>query len=365
MNNVSENSPGQSYRVTGLPGDGIGPEVYASARTVLAELQTSFNFIIELQEHLIGGCAIDAVGDPFPAETLAACQSSDAILLGAVGGPKWDKNPAELRPEKGLLRMRGDLGLFCNLRPIVTHPSLHSLAPLKPELLDDVDIMIVRELTGGIYFGEKKREGNVAIDVCQYSEEEIARVTRKAAAIAQGRSGRITLVDKANVLETSRLWREVVTAVISTEYADVELEFMLVDAAAMHLLSNPGRFDVLLTENLFGDILSDEASMLCGSLGVLPSASLSEDSVGIFEPCHGSAPDIAGQGIANPYGMLLSLAMMLRYSLNQQEAAIALEQSIFQCWRNGVLTPDLTNEGIGTAEATAAVCRQLNARLED
>jgi 3-isopropylmalate dehydrogenase len=242
---------------------------------------------------------------------------------------------------------------------------LHALAPLKPEHLEHVDVMIVRELTGGIYFGEKKREGDVATDVCRYDRGEIARITRKACRIARQRNGRITLVDKANVLETSRLWREVSNDVINNEFPDIDLEFMLVDAAAMHLLSNPRRFDVLLTENLFGDILSDEASMLCGSLGVLPSASLGEGAPGVFEPCHGSAPDIAGQGIANPYGMLLSLAMMLRHSLQQIPAAALLENCVHQCWQDGILTPDLAADGCGTTEATNAVCALLDADIDN
>jgi 3-isopropylmalate dehydrogenase len=351
------------FRIVGLPGDGIGPEVYASACQVLAVLQETRGLDIELEEQLIGGAAVDATGVPLPPATIEACRRADAALLGAVGGPKWDGNPAGQRPELGLLQLRAEFGLFCNLRPIVTHPALHAFSPLRPERLLGVDLMIVRELTGGSYFGKKWRDAEQAEDVCRYTRPEIERVTRAAARIARQRSRRITLVDKANVLETSRLWREVAHRVIAEEYPDVAMQNMYVDAASMHLLTRPADFDVLLTENLFGDILSDEASMLCGSLGLLPSASLNETRFGLYEPVHGSAPDIAGKGLANPYAMLLSVAMMLRHSLDCPAEADALENVIRGCWSDGVLTRDLRPDGLGTGQVTAAVCDRLRAGI--
>jgi len=360
MSNATANNANRAFRVVGMPGDGIGPEVYASACHVLAVLNERFNLPIELDEQLIGGAAVDATGSPLPQATIDACKSADAALLGAVGGPKWDNHPAEQRPELGLLKIRAEFNLFCNLRPIVTHPALESFSPLRPERLLGVDLMMVRELTGGIYFGKKWRDANQAEDVCRYTRGEIERITRAAGRLARQRKSRITLVDKANVLETSRLWREVVRQVLADEFPDVTLENLLVDAAAMHLLTRPAEFDVMLTENMFGDILSDEASMLCGSLGLLPSASLNEDRFGMYEPIHGSAPDIAGQGKANPYAMLLSVAMMLRHSLDRPVEADALERSIHQCWEEGVLTPDLVPGGCSTAQATEAVCKRLS-----
>jgi len=347
------------FKVVGLPGDGIGPEVYASACRVLAVLEETHGLRIDLDEQLIGGAAVDATGDPLPAATIDACRRADAALLGAVGGPRWDGHPAEQRPEKGLLRIRAEFSLFCNLRPIVTHPALQAFSPLRPERLLNVDLMIVRELTGGSYFGKKWRDAEQAEDVCRYTAPEIERVTRAAGRIAQGRQGRITLVDKANVLETSRLWREVAHRVIREEFPGVTMENMYVDAASMHLLTRPADFDVLLTENLFGDILSDEASMLCGSMGLLPSASLNGERFGLYEPVHGSAPDIAGQGVANPYAMLLSTAMMLRHSLDRPAEAAALERAIHDCWSDGILTRDLRPDGLGTAAVTEAVCARL------
>lgn len=347
--------------MVGLPGDGIGPEVYESARHVLTVLEQHFDLAIQLDEQLIGGAAIDATGDPLPLATVAACREADAALLGAVGGPKWDTNQAEQRPERGLLRIRAEFNLFCNLRPIVTHPALHQFSPIRPERLKGVDLMIVRELTGGSYFGRKWRNDDEAEDVCRYTREEIERVTRAAGRIASQRSRKITLVDKANVLETSRLWRAVAGRVIEREYPEVRMETMYVDAAAMHLLTRPDQFDVLLTENLFGDILSDEASMLCGSLGLLPSASLNEKRFGLYEPVHGSAPDIAGQGKANPFAMLLSLAMLLRHSLGCDHEADALEASVHACWGEGILTTDLRTDGYSTSEVTTAVCDRLEA----
>jgi 3-isopropylmalate dehydrogenase len=360
MNNATRtNSDRKNFRIVALPGDGVGPEVYAAAVAVLKVLESRFGLSFELDERLIGGAAIDANNDPLPAETIAACREADAILLGAVGGPKWDRNPAQLRPEKGLLRIRAEFGLYCNLRPVVTHPALHAFSPLRPEKLQNVNLMIVRELTGGIYFGAKRREGDRAEDVCSYTVAEITRVTRKACDIALQRKRHVTQVDKANVLETSRLWREVTTQVVADEYPGITLQHQLVDSCAMHLLTRPADFDVVLTENLFGDILSDEASMLCGSMGLLPSASLADGSFGLYEPVHGSAPDIAGKGIANPYAMLLSLAMLLRHSLHQDEAANVLEQTIFGCWEDGVLTCDLVKDGRSTQEVTGEVCRRL------
>jgi len=359
MNENSIQAAARAFRIVGLPGDGIGPEVYASACRALAVLEQRFGLEIQLDEQLIGGAAIDATGDPLPQATIVACRNADAALLGAVGGPKWDANPADKRPELGLLRIRAEFNLFCNLRPIVTHPALHSFSPLRPDRLENVDLMIVRELTGGSYFGKKWRTDDEAEDVCRYTREEVARVTRAAARIAQQRDRRITLVDKANVLETSRLWRAVAGRVIEEEFPDVHLETMYVDAAAMHLLTRPAQFDVMLTENLFGDILSDEASMLCGSLGLLPSASLNDDRFGLYEPVHGSAPDIAGQGKANPYAMLLSVALMLRHSLDCSQEADILERCIFDCWNDGILTTDLRSDGFTTDEVTDAVCRRL------
>lgn len=355
----SINTTARAFRVVGLPGDGIGPEVYASACRVLTVLEQRFRLEFRLDEQLIGGAAIDATDDPLPRATIDACRNADAALLGAVGGPKWDANPADKRPELGLLRIRAEFNLFCNLRPIVTHPALHSFSPIRPENLENVDMMIVRELTGGSYFGKKWRNEDEAEDVCRYTREEVERVTRAAGRIAQLRNKRITLVDKANVLETSRLWRAVAGSVIEKEFPDVHMETMYVDAAAMHLLTRPAQFDVLLTENLFGDILSDEASMLCGSLGLLPSASLNDEQFGLYEPVHGSAPDIAGQEKANPYAMLLSVALMLRHSLGCAEEADALEECIFDCWNDGILTTDLRSDGFTTSEVTDAVCNRL------
>lgn len=365
MNKQGQKDTGRYFRIVGLPGDGIGTEVYASARHVLGVMEEHFGLRVELDEQLIGGAALDAVGSPLPPATVEACRRADAVLLGAVGGPKWDGNPAELRPERGLLKLRSEFELFCNLRPIVTHPALHTFSPLKAERLEGVDLMIVRELTGGLYFGKKWRDEEQAEDVCRYTRAEIERVTRAAGRIARQRDRRITLVDKANVLETSRLWRAVAGRVLAEEFPDVRLENMYVDAAAMHLLTRPADFDVVLTENLFGDILSDEASMLCGSMGLLPSASLNDSRFGLYEPVHGSAPDIAGRGIANPYAMLLSVALMLRHSLHCPDEAAALEASIHSCWSDGVLSRDLVADGRTTEDITAAVCARLVDGLAD
>lgn len=339
--------------ITLLPGDGIGPEIVTQARRVIEAL----GLRIEIQEGLIGGAAIDKTGSALPDETVELCNRSDAVLLGAVGGPKWDGG--KVRPEQGLLALRKTLGVFANLRPITVHPKLAHASPLKPELVHGIDIMVVRELTGGIYFGEKKRDTASASDLCTYTVGEIERVTRCAALLARKREGRLTSVDKANVLETSRLWREVVTRVIRDEFPDVELTHMLVDACAMHLIRRPADFDVIVTENMFGDILTDEASMISGSIGLLPSASLGEGRQGLYEPIHGSAPDIAGKGIANPIGTILSAAMMLRHSLGMHEAAQNIELAVHKALENGVGTPDIGGDH-STAEVGNMILNGLN-----
>jgi 3-isopropylmalate dehydrogenase len=350
-----------------LPGDGIGPEVTAAAVTVLETVNRSDGLGLDFVEGQIGGAAIDASGDPLPAATEDLCRQSSAVLLGAVGGPKWSDPANTVRPEQGLLRLRKALGLFCNLRPVRTHPALEHASPLKSELLAGVDILVVRELTGGIYFGKKERHADYAIDECRYERQEIERVVRAAATLAMGRQQRLTSVDTSNVLETSRLWREVVDGICAEEYPDLQVEHLLVDAAAMHLLSRPASFDVLVTENLFGDILTDEASMLAGSLGLLPSASLGDPSlqatdgvVGLYEPIHGSAPDIAGQGIANPCGTILSTAMMLRHSLNEPAAAAHIEAAVHRALDNGARTADIsTDTPLNTTAMTRAILSQL------
>lgn len=328
-----------TYHIAYLPGDGIGPEVGKAAIEVLKTIGQIYGHEFNIQEALIGGIAIDETGEPLPKPTQEICQRADAVFLGAVGGPKWDHGGP--RPEAGLLDLRKLLGLFANIRPVAPHPETVKYSPLKPEILKDVDIVVVRELTGGIYFGEKKRAADSATDICTYSRMEIERVVRRAADMARKRKGKLTSVDKRNILETSRLWREVTTEVMAQDYPDVELEHILVDAAAMHLLSNPSSFDVIVTENMFGDILTDEASMLAGSMGLLPSASLGEGSVGLYEPIHGSAPDIAGQGLANPIASILSIAMMLRHSLGLENEATCVEKAVSQCLEGGVKTQDL------------------------
>lgn len=362
MNSAPQKPPDPetgSRRIVALPGDGVGPEVVKAARVVLGVLAEKQGLDFNIEEHLIGGSAIDATGYPLPSTTLDACEAAEAVLLGAVGGPAWDHLSGKQRPEAGLLGLRSELGLFCNLRPVSTHPSLHHFSPIRSERLNGVDLVLVRELTGGIYFGDKSRSDDEATDICRYSRMEIERITRKACELASGRRGKLTLVDKANVLETSRLWRDVVTEITASEFPALELEILLVDAAAMHLLSRPADFDVMLTENLFGDILSDEASMLSGSMGLLSSASLRDDNFGLYEPIHGSAPDIAGKGVANPCGMLLSVAMMLRYSLACAAAADALESAVRASWEAGVLTPDLGSGNSGTSAVVDFVCDQL------
>jgi 3-isopropylmalate dehydrogenase len=358
-----------------LSGDGIGPEVIAAARVVLDVVESTFGHEFAYREALIGGAAIDATGEPLPAETVAACRRADAVLLGAVGGPKWDAPGARVRPEQGLLGIRKTLGLYANIRPVAPYPRLTVASPLKAPLLDGVDIVIVRELTGGIYFGEKTRRRGVdgsesASDVCTYSVAEIERVTRVACELARSRSGRLTSVDKANVLETSRLWREVVTRVVRDEFpggGGIKLDHMLVDACAMHLITRPATFDVIVTENMFGDILTDEMSVIAGSIGLLPSASLGERDAsgryrGLYEPIHGSAPTIAGQGTANPIGAILSAAMLLRFSLGLEEEARAVEDAVETVIRDGVVTPDLasaTDRPLGTAAVADAVARAV------
>jgi 3-isopropylmalate dehydrogenase len=335
-----------------LPGDGIGPEVLDAALEMLAAVAPDLTY----EEHPIGGAAIDAHGTALPEATLDACRRSDGVLLAAVGGPKWDTtDPDAPRPEQGLLGLRSGLGLYANLRPVRPLPALYDASPLKREVIDRTDLLVVRELTGGIYFGEKGRAGGRAYDVCAYTEEEIERIARIAFEAARSR---VTSVDKANVLETSRLWREVVMRVHSAEFPHVELEHVLVDNAAMRLIAAPRHFDVILTENMFGDILSDEAAMLTGSIGLLPSASVGGDGPGVFEPVHGSAPDIAGQGIANPLAMILSAALLLRHGLRREEDAARIESAVDRALAAGLRTGDLGGTAT-TAEATRAVLEEL------
>jgi 3-isopropylmalate dehydrogenase len=345
-----------------LAGDGIGGEVTAEAVRALQKVASRFDHHFEFESALLGGAAIDATGSPLPPATLALARRADAILLGAVGGPKWSDPNAAVRPEQGLLQLRQALGLFANLRPVVPHPAVLDASPIKAELLRGVDIMVVRELTGGIYFGEKTRTATEAVDICRYSVMEIERVVRLAANLARTRRKKLTSVDKANVLETSRLWRSTVNLLMPAEYPDVAVEHMLVDSAAMHLLQRPRDFDVIVTENMFGDILTDEASMLAGSLGLLPSASLGAQARGgLFEPIHGSAPDIAGRGIANPYAAISSAAMLLRYSLRLDAEATALQDAVYRAINAGALTADLAVAGksITTRAAADAVMALL------
>jgi 3-isopropylmalate dehydrogenase len=349
-------------RVAVLAGDGIGPEVTGEATRCLVAVARLFGHEVELTPLPFGGAAIDSSGDPLPLATLDGCLEADAVLLGAIGGPRWSAPDAALRPEAGLLRLRRELGTFANLRPVRVQPSLTDASTLKAEVISGVDLVFVRELTGGIYFGEKHRDAVRASDVCSYSAAEIERIVRVAAELARSRRGRLTSIDKSNVLETSRLWREVSQRVIEREFPGVHLEHMLVDAAAMHLIRRPREFDVLVTENMFGDILTDEASMLAGSLGLLPSASLGEGRRGIYEPIHGSAPDIAGRGIANPYGAILSAALLLRHSLGLSAEASALERAVADAIAAGARTADLVRVGErahSTREAGDAVLSRL------
>src|SRR4051812_33767224 len=339
-------------KIVTLPGDGIGPEVLASALEVLEVVAPDLTY----EEHIIGGASIDAHGTALTDEPLAACRAADAVLLAAVGGPKWDTtDPDKPRPEQGLLGLRSGLGLYANLRPVRPLPALYDASPLRREIIERTDLLVVRELTGGIYFGDKGRKDGRAHDVCAYTEAEIERIARTGFEAARSR---VTSVDKANVLETSRLWREVVTRVHSTEFPNVELEHLLVDNAAMRLVAAPRHFDVILTENMFGDILSDEAAMLTGSIGMLPSASLGAGGPGVFEPVHGSAPDIAGQGIANPLAMILSAALLLRHGLSREAEAAAIESAVDRALSDGLRTTDLGGSAT-TAQATEAVLAHL------
>lgn len=349
-----------------IPGDGIGPEVIKQAIKVLDAVSRKSGCSFEYEEVLLGGRAIDETGVPLPDETVMICKKSDAVLLGAVGGPKWDSLPGHLRPEAGLLGIRKALDAFANLRPAILFPQLKSASTLKSEVLEDgLDIMVVRELTGGAYFGEKKRveteDGIKAWDMMVYTNHEIERITRKAFEIARKRKNRITIVDKANVLESSRLWREV-TGKVAKEYSDVEVTYMYVDNAAMQLVRNPGFFDVLLTENLFGDILSDEASMITGSLGMLPSASMGAGGAAIFEPIHGSAPDIAGKDMANPLATILSCSMMLNYAFNMEAEAAMILNAVNKVLDMGYRTADIMQPGmniVGTEKMGSLVAESI------
>ncbi len=347
-----------SHTVVLLPGDGIGPEITAPTLEVLAAVGAELDY----DERPFGGASIDAHGTALTDETVAACARADAVLLAAVGGPKWDTtDPAKPRPEQGLLGLRKALGLYANLRPVRPLPALYDASPLRREVIEGTDLLVVRELTGGIYFGEKTRTQDSASDLCVYSTAEVERIGRTAFLAARERRGHVTSVDKANVLETSRLWRQVIRELHEAEFPDVELEHVLVDNAAMQLVSGPARFDVIVTENMFGDILSDEAATLTGSIGMLPSASLGEQdprTPGVFEPVHGSAPDIAGQGIANPLAMFLSAALMLRHGLGLGEQAAAIESAVDRALAAGLRTRDLGGHA-GTREATEAVLAHL------
>lgn len=349
-----------------LHGDGVGKEVTKSAARVLEAIGRRFDHSFRINNGLIGGEAIDRHGNPLPKETIELCEKSDAILLGAVGGPKWDQNPSHLRPEKGLLAIRKHFGLFANLRPVKAVPGMVDASPLKDHLVNQVDMMIVRELTGGLYFGEPKRKTeNAAVDTLTYSREEIERIVEKAFEMARVRKGKVTSVDKANVLESSKLWREVVEEK-KTNYPDVELEHILVDAAAMKLITQPSSFDVIVTENLFGDILSDEASVITGSLGMLPSASIRSDGFGLYEPVHGSAPDIAGLNLANPSAAILSVAMMLKYSFGMNTEAAAVEEAVYSVYKDGYCTTDVQKVGhrvLSTSAFTEKVIEELEREL--
>ena len=368
----------EPYRVATIPGDGVGPEVVTAARRVVDAAGVRFGFAVDWSEHLVGGAAIDAFGVAIRDEDLAACGAADAVLVGAVGGPKWSDPRATVRPEQALFALRGGLGLYANLRPVTVQPTLASSSPLRPELLAGVDLLIVRELTGGIYFGDRTESSGepgarAALDTLPYAEHEIARIVRLAFELARTRRRAVTSVDKANVLATSRLWRRV-TDEIAVGFPDVELSHQLVDSCAMLLIRRPAAFDVIVTENLFGDILSDEAAVLAGSLGVLPSASLGERRTrhglfGLYEPIHGSAPDIAGLDVANPIGTILSAAMLLRTSLGRGEAADAIEAAVAGALEDGWRTADLVDPAdptdglvvVGTTGFTTAVVEALEA----
>lgn len=367
----------KTYKICCLPGDGIGPEIIAEGKKVLAAVGKRYGVDFQCEDALIGGAAIDACGDPLPVETLAAARASDAVLLASVGGPKWDStDPAAPRPEQGLLRIRKELGLYTNLRPVQIFAALADASTLRPEVIDGVDMMIVRELTGGLYFGKRERfyeepgagtagaPGQRAYDTLEYREYEIERIARQAFEAARKRRGKVSSVDKANVLETSRMWREIVHRIGAAEYPDVELEDVLVDNAAMQLINRPADFDVVVTENMFGDILSDEAAQITGSLGMLASASLG-DGVALYEPSHGSAPDIAGQGIANPLAQILSVEMMLRYSFNLGEAADAVRAAVTAVLDEGLRTRDIADASTpaGCILGTAAMGDEVAKRI--
>lgn len=346
-----------------LPGDGIGPEVMNVTLDVLDKIASTCGHEFTYQEALIGGIAIDKTGNPLPDETIKISEQADAILLAAVGGPQWSDPTSSVRPEQGLLKIRQHFGLFANLRPVKTYPSLAQHAPLRADLLQGVDMLFVRELTGGLYFGDRKEQGDGtdAYDTMYYSVPEVERVTHVAFRAAQGRRKKLTSVDKANVLAAMRLWRRT-TVKVAEDYPDVELDHLLVDACAMHLLTRPASFDVIVTENMFGDILSDEASVLAGSLGMLPSASLGDGTFGLYEPVHGSAPDIAGRGKANPTGMLLSTAMMLRYSLKLETEADKLEKAVEAVLASGAVTADIAPRG-GQYSSTSEFAQAVKAQL--
>ena len=346
------------YDIVVLPGDGVGPEVTHAAKAVLAVIGDFYGHTFNFREHLIGGAGIDAVGDPLPQETIDACLAADAVLLGAVGGPQWDGG--KRRPEEGLLGLRKAMGLYANLRPLQVSPVLAHRSPLKKEIVEGVDLIVFRELTGGIYFGEKTRTADRATDLCEYTVGEVERIARAAFQTAQQRRGKVTSVDKANVMETSRLWREVVTRIHAEEFPRIELEHALVDSMAMHLIRKPREYDVILTENMFGDILSDEISVLGGSIGLLPSASLGSGGPGLFEPIHGSAPDIAGQDKANPVGTILSAALLLRHSLGLEDEAGSIEAACAAVLSAGAVTADLGGT-LGTRDAANAVIDGIRA----
>ncbi len=358
-------------KIAVLPGDGIGPEIIAEAVKVLKAIGKKYNHEFEFEESLVGACAIDLCGEPYPQKTHELCMRSDAVLFGAIGDPKYDNNPnAKVRPEQGLLKMRKSLGLFANLRPIEPFSCLIERSPLKKERIEGANLMIVRELTGGLYFGEprgRSENGNTAFDTCVYSKEEITRVATKAFELAKLRNGAVTLVDKANVLATSRLWRETVKQLHEEKYSNIKLDYMFVDNAAMQLVTAPGKFDVLLTENLFGDILSDEASVITGSIGLLPSASVGKD-ISLYEPIHGSYPQAKGKNIANPIATILSAAMMLEYSFEMKKEAEEIKNACRKAIEQGVVTEDLAgtdphsgnrNRCYGTTDVGKFICEQI------
>ncbi|MBI73602.1 MAG: 3-isopropylmalate dehydrogenase [Gammaproteobacteria bacterium] len=346
--------------ITVLAGDGIGPEITEHALNILNAIEKKYGHEFTLHDALFGGIAIDETGDPYPLETRELCKKSDAVLLGAVGGPKWNDPKAKTRPEKGLLDMRSDLGVYANLRQIKTYPQLIDNSPIENAKLKEIDILFVRELIGGIYFGEKEKTDNYAKDVCEYSASEIERIVKVAADLSMKRKNKLTSVDKANVMATSQLWRSVTTALIKKEYPEIEIEHLLVDAATMHLLSRPADFDVIVAENLFGDILTDEASMLTGSIGMIPSASLGDNNFGVYEPIHGSAPDIQGKGLANPSGMILSVAMMLKHSFNLIEESDDIENAVEEVLSDGIFTADLSSEDhVSTDEMGNAILSKI------